>query len=63
MVSESTFSDFDGFFGLDPERRVVELEGIGEHRMMVFYKEQLARVREQLDEEEADSEPLSLPGS
>ena len=52
MVSESTFSDFDGFFGLDPERRVVELEGIGEHRMMVFYEEQLARVQEQLDEEE-----------
>ena len=52
MVSESAFSKFDGFFGLEPERRVVELEGIGEQPMMVFYAEQLASVGERLDKEE-----------
>ena len=52
MVSESAFSNFGDFFGLEPERRVVELEGIGEHRTMVFHAEQLASVQEQLDNQE-----------
>ena len=58
MVSESAFSNFDGFFDLEPERRVVELEGIGEYRMMVFYKEQLASLQERLDNEEG---PIPAP--
>ncbi len=60
MVSESAFSNFDGFFGLKPERRVVELEGIGEHRTMVFYAEQLASVQERLDNEEGPIPDPSL---
>ncbi len=60
MVSESTFSNFDGFFGLKPERRVVELDGIGEHRTMVFYAEQLASVQERLDNEEGPIPDPSL---
>ncbi len=60
MVSESAFSNFDGFFGLEPERRVVELEGIGEHRTMVFYAEQLASVQERLDNEEGPIPDPSL---
>ena len=58
MVSESAFSNFGDFFGLKPERRVVELEGIGEHRTMVFYAEQLASVQKRLDNEEG---PISDP--
>ncbi len=60
MVSESAFSNFDGFFGLKPERRVVELDGIGEHRTMVFYAEQLASVQERLDNEEGPIPDPSL---
>ena len=60
MVSESAFSNFGDFFGLEPERRIVELEGIGEHRMMVFYAEQLASVQEQLDDEEGPIPDPSL---
>ncbi len=60
MVSESAFSNFDGFFGLEPERRVVELEGIGEHRTMVFYAEQLASVQERLANEEGPIPDPSL---
>ena len=52
MFSEPAFSNIDDFFGLEPERRVVELEGIGEHRTVVFYAEQLASVQERLDNEE-----------
>ncbi len=60
MVSESAFSNFDGFFGLKPERRVVELDGIGEHRTMVFYAEQLASVQERLDKQEGPIPDPSL---
>ncbi len=60
MASESAFSNFGDFFGLEPERRVVELEGIGEHLMMVFYAEQLASVQEQLDNEEGPIPDPSL---
>ena len=60
MVSESAFSNFGDFFGLEPEGRVVELEGIGEHRMMVFYAGQLASLQEQLDDEEGPTPDPSL---
>ncbi len=60
MASESAFSNFGDFFGLEPERRVVELEGIGEHLMMVFYAEQLASVQEQLDNQEGPIPDPSL---
>ena len=60
MVSESAFSTFNGFFGLEPERRVMELEGVGEHQMMVFYADQLASVQEQLDNEEGPIPDPSL---
>ena len=60
MVSESAFFNFDGFFGLEPERRVLELEGIGEHRTMVFYAEQLASVQERLANEEGPIPDPSL---
>ena len=58
MVSEPAFSTFDGFYDLEPERRLVELEGIGEYRMMVFYKGQLASIQERLDNEEG---PIPAP--
>ena len=60
MVSESAFFNFDGFFGLEPERRVLELEGIGGHRTMVFYAEQLASVQERLANEEGPIPDPSL---
>ncbi len=60
MVSESAFSNFGDFFGLEPERRVVELEGIGELRTMVFFAEQLALVQEELDNEEGPIPDPSL---
>ena len=61
MVSESAFSNFNGFFGLEPERCVMELEGVGEHQMMVFYADQLASIQEELDNEEGPipNPPLS----
>jgi hypothetical protein len=49
MLSEPAFASFDGFFGLEPERLDVELDGIGTHRMMVFHADQLATVQELLD--------------
>ncbi len=60
MVSEAAFSNFKGFFGLKPERRVVELDGIGEHRTMVFYEEQLASIQERFDNEEGPIPDPSL---
>lgn len=52
MLSEPAFSSFDGFFGLEPERRMMTLEGIGEREMMVFYAAQLASIQgEQQDVE------------
>ncbi len=60
MVSEAAFSNFEGFFGLKPEGRVVELDGIGEHRTMVFYAEQLASVQARLDIEEGPIPDPSL---
>ena len=58
MLSEPAFSNFDDFFGLEPERRLVELEGIGQHEMMVFYAEQLASVQDELEKTEG---PLPDP--
>jgi Protein of unknown function (DUF2652) len=58
MLSEPAFSVFDGFFGLDPEHRMEELEGIGTMGMRVFYSGQLASVQDQLDEVEG---PLPDP--
>ncbi len=60
MVSETAFSNFRGFFGLKPEGRVVELDGIGEHRTVVFYAEQLASVQERLDDQEGPIPDPSL---
>jgi hypothetical protein len=47
MLSEPAFSHFDGFFGLEPERRMMRFEGIGEHEMIVFYAAQLASVQDE----------------
>ena len=38
----------------------MELDGIGEHRTMVFYAEQLASVQERLDDEEGPIPDPSL---
>ncbi len=60
MLSEPAFSNIDDFFSLEPERRVVELEGIGEHEMMVFYAEQLASLQDELEKTEGPIPPLSF---
>ena len=60
MLSEPAFSRFDDFFGLEPERRVVDLEGIGEHEMMVFYAEQLATLQDELGKTEGPIPDPSL---
>ncbi len=60
MLSESAFSNFGGFFGLEPERLMVELEGIGKHWMMVFDAEQLALVQQELDNKEGPIPDPSL---
>ena len=60
MLSESAFSSFGGFFGLEPERLIVELEGIGKHCMMVFDAEQLALLQQELDNKEGPIPDPSL---
>ena len=60
MLSEPAFSNIDDFFSLEPERRVVELEGIGEHEMMVFYAGQLASLQDELDKTEGPIPDPSL---
>ncbi|MCH7857505.1 MAG: DUF2652 domain-containing protein [Gemmatimonadetes bacterium] len=60
MLSELAFSNFDDFFGLEPERRIVELEGIGEYEMMVFYAEQMASVQDELAKTEGPIPDPSL---
>ena len=52
MLTEPAFSTFDDFFDLEPERRLVDLEGIGERKMMVFYAQQLATVQDELEKTE-----------
>ena len=59
-LSEQAFSSFDGFFGLEPERRLVDLEGIGEHGMILFYSEQLASIQDELDKNEGPIRDPSL---
>ncbi len=60
MLSESAFSNFGGFFGLEPERLMVELEGIGKHEIMVFYEEQLASLQDELEKTEGPIPDPSL---
>ncbi len=60
MLSELAFSNFDDFFGLEPERRMVELEGIGEHEMIVFSAEQLASLQDELEKTEGPIPDPSL---
>ncbi len=52
MISEPAFSTFGGFFGLEPERRIEKLDGVGELGVMVFSRAQLAALQDELDKEE-----------
>ena len=62
MLSEPAFSSFQGFFDLEPERRIEELEGFGEMPMMVFYADQLQAVQRDLEEREGPIPDPSLLG-
>ena len=57
MLSETAFSELGGFFGLEPRSFVVDLEGVGEHRVVVIAEDQLAS----LPGGEAGAAPPSLP--
>jgi hypothetical protein len=52
MLSEPAFTSFQGFFDLEPENRIEELEGVGEMPMMVFYADQLRTVQRSIEEKE-----------
>jgi hypothetical protein len=52
MFSEPAYTAFQGFFDLDPETRIEQLEGVGEMPMKVFYSDQLRAVQKDLDERE-----------
>lgn len=60
MLSEPAYSSFQGFFDLEPERRVEELEGIGEFPMMVFYADQLRALQRDLEDREGPIPEPSL---
>ncbi len=60
MLSEPAFSTFQGFFDIEPERRVEELEGVGELPMMVFYADQLQVMQRHLEEREGPIPEPSL---
>lgn len=51
MMSAPAFDSFDGFYDMEPERRVEKLEGVGEFDMMVYYPDQLAAVQKELARE------------
>jgi hypothetical protein len=52
MLSEAAFKTFKGFFDLEPERRIEDLDGVGEMPMMVFYGDQLQAMQRDLEERE-----------
>jgi hypothetical protein len=52
MLSEPAFSNFGGFFDLEPENRMEELEGVGEMPMKVYYADQLQTVQRDLAKRE-----------
>jgi hypothetical protein len=60
MLSEPAFSTFQGFFDLEPERRIEELEGLGELPVMVFYADQLQAMQRHLEESEGPIPDPSL---
>lgn len=60
MLSEPAFSSFQGFFDLEPERRIEELDGVGEMLMMVFYADQLQAVQRDLEKKEGPIPDPSL---
>lgn len=51
MMSAPAFASFDGFYGMEPEHRVEDFDGVGELDMMVYYPDQLAAVQRQLERE------------
>ena len=55
MLSEPAFSAFGDFFGLEPEWRTVDLDGIGEQPMVVYYADQLASLQTEMDRLEGAS--------
>lgn len=61
MLSEPAFTTFQGFFDLEPERRIEELEGVGKMPMMVFYADQLQALQRDLEEREGPIPEPSLP--
>jgi hypothetical protein len=52
MLSEPAFSHFGGFFDLEPENRMEELEGVGEMPMKVYYSDQLRTLQRDLTRRE-----------
>lgn len=42
MMTKPVYTNFENFYGLEPERRSEKLEGIGEVETMVFYPSHLA---------------------
>ncbi|MCH7564703.1 MAG: DUF2652 domain-containing protein [Gemmatimonadetes bacterium] len=52
MISEPAYEAMDGFYGLEPERRVEKLKGVGWLETRVFDKDQIAEVLQLLENEE-----------
>ncbi len=52
MISEPAYEAMDGFYGLEPEKRVEKLKGVGRLETRVFDEDQIAEVLQLLESEE-----------
>ena len=56
MMTDPVYKSFSDFFGLEPERRVENFEGVGQVETMVFYVEHLPMIASV-----SKVEPVSVP--
>ncbi len=60
MISKPAYEAMDGFYGLEPERRVEKLKGVGRLETRVFDEDQIAEVLQLLENEEGSIPEPSL---
>ena len=62
MMTDPVYSNFVDFFGLEPERRTEQFEGVGEVDTLVFYASRLRQTQPYVNAEAASPSLLSKLG-
>jgi hypothetical protein len=57
MLTDQAYQRFQDFYGEEPERRVEQLDGVGDLHTVVFYEPQLASVLQRVSAEETAKPP------